>query len=138
MLEADAVTNAAPQPGEIDVMENIGREPGAIHGSLHGPGESGSTPPSDAYNLGGGQRFSSAFHTFSIDWTPKSITFAVDGHAYERQTPETLGHGTWVFDQPFFLVLNLAVGGNWPGSPDATTSFPATVLVDWVAVYRTK
>jgi beta-glucanase (GH16 family) len=136
MLEQAATTGSVQQPGEIDVMENLGREPATIHGSLHGPNESTSNPPSGTYTLAAGERFSSAFHTFAIDWTPRSITFSVDGKPYEVQTAKTTGHATWVFDRPFFLVLDLAVGGNWPGSPDATTTFPATMLVDWVAVYK--
>jgi beta-glucanase (GH16 family) len=136
LLGSNIGTNPWPNSGEIDVMENLGREPSTVHGSLHGPGYSGGNSLTDSYTLHSPARFSSAFHTFAIDWTPERITFLVDDVPYETQTPETTRGNEWVFTHPFFVVLNLAVGGDWPGSPDSSTVFPATMLVDWVAVYQ--
>ena len=73
---------------------------------------------------------------FGIDWSPGKIVFTLDGVPYATRTPASLpAGGQWVFDKPFYLILNLAVGGNFPGPPDATTHFPAKMLVDWVRVY---
>ncbi|GHK02788.1 ricin-type beta-trefoil lectin domain protein [Streptomyces sp. NPDC003753] len=123
-----------PDNGEIDVMENVGHEPGVVHGTIHGPGYSGSGGIGAAYTLPGGKAFADDFHVFAVDWSPTTITWTVDGHAYETRTPSDLGGKKWVYDHPFFLILNLAVGGDWPGSPDATTSFPQTMVIDYVHV----
>ncbi|MGC9197672.1 MAG: glycoside hydrolase family 16 protein [Acidobacteriaceae bacterium] len=128
-----------PKCGEIDIMENVGYEPSKVHGSLHGPGYSGSHPLTGVYTLPGGERFSAGYHIFAVEWAPRSIRFYVDGSLYETQTPKDLPPGKhWVFNHPFFLILNLAVGGNWPGNPDATTKFPQSMKVDYVRVYRLK
>ncbi|MEU1271605.1 RICIN domain-containing protein [Streptomyces sp. NPDC005799] len=123
-----------PDSGEIDVMENVGFEPSTVHGTIHGPGYSGSGGIGAAYSLPGGQAFADAFHTFAVDWAPDSITWSVDGTVYQRRTPADLGGRTWVFNKPFFLILNLAVGGYWPGDPDGSTSFPQALVVDSVSV----
>jgi beta-glucanase (GH16 family) len=124
-----------PESGEIDVMENVGFEPSTVHGTIHGPGYSGSGGIGAAYSLPNGQAFADAFHTFAVDWAPGSITWSVDGNVYERRTPADLGGKTWAFDnRPFFLILNLAVGGYWPGDPDSTTQFPQALVVDSVSV----
>ncbi|MEU7428191.1 family 16 glycosylhydrolase [Streptomyces sp. NPDC040750] len=121
-----------PDSGEIDVMENVGKEPGMVHGTIHGPGYSGSGGLGAAYTLPDGEAFADDFHVFAVDWSPAAITWSVDGHAYETRTPSDLGGKKWVYDHPFFLILNLAVGGDWPGSPDSATSFPQTMTVDYV------
>ena len=137
MLGNDIGTAGWPTCGEIDIMENVGHEPGTNHGSLHGPGYSGATPMTASYTLPGGARFTDAFHTFAIEWEPTAIRWYVDGNLYQTRTPSSLPAGTrWVFDHPFFIILNVAVGGNWPGSPDASTVFPQTLWVDYVRVYR--
>jgi hypothetical protein len=135
MLGNDIGSVGWPNSGEIDIMENIGREPSINHGSLHGPGYSGGAAVTGSYTLPGGQRFADAFHTFAIDWSPNSITWYVDGQAYQTRTPTDLRGNRWVFDHPFFMILNVAVGGNWPGSPDGSTQFPQRMLVDYVRVY---
>ena len=124
-----------PQSGEMDIMENIGREPNTVHGSMHGPGYSGGNPLTASYSLPGGAAFADGFHTFAIDWAPDSVAFSVDGVQYERHTPADTNGNPWVFNHPFFIILNLAVGGSWPGSPDSTTSFPQQMVVDYVHVY---
>lgn len=123
-----------PASGEIDVMENIGREPSTVHGTLHGPGYSGSGGIGAAYTLPGGRVFADGFHTFAVDWSPDSITWSVDGTVYQRRTPADLGGRQWAFNKPFFLILNLAVGGDWPGDPDGSTAFPQQLVVDYVRV----
>ncbi len=137
MLGDDFPTVGWPGCGEIDIMENIGREPSIVHGTIHGPGYSGNNGIGAAYSLPGGERFSDNFHVFALEWEPQAIRWYVDGVLYQTRTPVDLPSGTrWVFDHPFFLILNLAVGGTWPGSPDSTTVFPQKMLVDYVRVYE--
>ncbi|MFF8537397.1 family 16 glycosylhydrolase [Streptomyces sp. SAS_267] len=134
MLGSDIGQVGWPNSGEIDVMENVGFEPSTVHGTIHGPGYSGSAGIGAGYSLPNGQAFADAFHTFAVDWAPNSITWSVDGTVYQRRTPADLGGNTWVFNKPFFLILNLAVGGYWPGDPDGSTSFPQQLVVDEVKV----
>ncbi|WP_433827173.1 family 16 glycosylhydrolase [Actinoplanes sp. CA-015351] len=122
-----------PQSGEIDIMENVGKEPNTLYGTVHGPGYSGGSAISGSRTLGA--PLGDAFHSYAVEWSPNLIVWFLDGVEYHRVTPATLaGRGAWVFDHPFFIILNVAVGGNWPGSPDASTSFPQTMLVDYVRV----
>ncbi|TDD28540.1 glycosyl hydrolase family protein [Kribbella turkmenica] len=123
-----------PNDGEIDIMENIGREPATVHGTLHGPGYSGAGGIGASYNHPNGWAFADDFHTFRIDWEPNSIKWFVDGVQYQHRTPADLGGRTWVFDHPFFMIMNVAVGGNWPGYPDGTTVLPQTMTIDYVRV----
>jgi beta-glucanase (GH16 family) len=125
-----------PGCGEIDIMENIGKEPSLVHGSMHGPGYSGERGYTSEYKLPGGVRFSDDFHVFAIEWEPEAVRFFTDGELYASFTPARLPAGMkWVFDHPFFIILNVAVGGDWPGPPNAATVFPQTMLVDYVRVY---
>lgn len=138
LLGDDFSTVGWPACGEIDIMENVGNEPAVIHGSMHGPGYSGGAPLTAVYELPQG-RFSDRFHVFAVEWEPQAVRFFVDGELYATRTPADLPPGKrWVFDHPFFLVLNLAVGGNMPGSPAASTVFPQRMLVDYVRVYSRK
>jgi beta-glucanase (GH16 family) len=138
MLGNDISTTGWPGCGEIDIMENIGKEPNIVHGSMHGPGYSGGNPLTGSYTLPSGN-FSDDFHVFAVEWEPKVARFYVDGNLYETHTPSDLPSGTtWVYDRPFFIILNVAVGGGWPGNPDQTTVFPQTMLVDYVRVYARK
>ncbi|WP_406456839.1 family 16 glycosylhydrolase [Streptomyces sp. NBC_00876] len=134
MLGDDIGQVGWPNSGEIDIMENVGYEPSTVHGTLHGPGYSGSAGIGAGYSLPGGQAFADAFHTFAIDWAPDSVTWSVDGNVYQRRTPADTGSNTWAFNKPFFLILNLAVGGYWPGDPDGNTTFPQQLVVDHVRV----
>jgi len=126
-----------PGCGEIDIMENIGREPGMIHGTVHGPQYFGAKGIGAPYSLSDGRRFADDFHIFALDWEPNQIRFYADGNLYHTVTPASLPAGAkWVYDHPFFIILNVAVGGGWPGNPDATTTFPQTMQVDYVRVYQ--
>ncbi len=137
MLGDDIEKAGWPGCGEIDIMENIGKEPSVIHGSIHGPGYTGGTGIEAPYTLPGGQRLADDFHVFAVEWSPDSIAFYVDQTMYVKRTRADLRPGwKWVFDKPFFLILNLAVGGDWPGSPDSSTRFPQEMLVDYVRVYQ--
>lgn len=124
-----------PASGEIDIMENVGHEPATVHGSLHGPGYSGGEGITGSYNHPEGWAFTDDFHTFAVEWSPEQITWSVDGVAYQTFTPADTGGNEWVYDHPFFLILNVAVGGSWPGDPDGSTSFPQEMKVDYVRVY---
>ena len=139
MLGSNIESVGWPNSGEIDIIENIGREPSTVHGTVHGPGYSAGEGISGAFSLPDGGRFSDDFHVFTIEWSPSEIRWFSNGELYHTVTPESLPSGAeWVFDQPFFLLLNMAVGGLWPGYPDTTTTFPQSMQVDYVRVYEQK
>jgi beta-glucanase (GH16 family) len=139
LLGNDIGTIGWPACGEIDIMENIGKEPSLAHGSLHGPGYSGDRDYTSEYKLPGGVHFADDFHVFAVEWEPKTVRFFVDQELYATFTPARLPTGMkWGFDHPFFIILNVAVGGDWPGPPDETTTFPRTMLVDYVRVYKAR
>ena len=137
MLGTNIDTVSWPTCGEIDIMENIGREPSTIHGTVHGPGYSGANGIGAPFTLANNSVFADGFHVFAVEWSGNEIHWYVDGSEYETVRPQNLPNGAqWVFDHPFFIILNFAVGGSWPGNPDASTNFPQTMLVDYVRVYR--
>ncbi|RMG25510.1 MAG: glycoside hydrolase family 16 protein, partial [Methanobacteriota archaeon] len=123
-----------PDCGEIDIMEYRGQKTSRVHASLHGPGYSGSAPVTGSFDLPNG-RFDLAFHVFAAEWDKDYVAFYVDDHRYLKVDIEDVP-GEWVFNHPFFIILNLAVGGNYVGPPDASTVFPQTLLVDYVRVYQ--
>ncbi|MBP6470066.1 MAG: glycoside hydrolase family 16 protein [Chloroflexi bacterium] len=135
MLGEDISTAGWPESGEIDIMENIGKEPTMIHGTVHGPGYSGARGVGASYSLPDGRPFADDFHVFAIEWEPEEIRWYVDDVLFNTVTPSDVA-GDWVYDHPFFILLNLAVGGQWPGYPDATTQFPQRLTVDYVRVYE--
>lgn len=140
MLGADIDENPWPGAGEIDIMEYRGQEPTILIGSVHGPGYNGGNAISKEYTLEN-DRFDTGFHVFGIEWGPDFINYYVDDVLYNQITPEdideeTNGEGTWVFNKPFYILMNLAVGGTFVGSPNAETQFPQTMLVDYVRVYE--
>lgn len=135
MLGDDIDTAGWPACGEIDIMEYRGQEPNLVHGSLHGPGYSGSAAVTGHFLLPG-NGFDAGFHTFAIEWDHDGIAWFVDGQVYQRRSANDLpGGARWVFDHPFFVLLNVAVGGHYAGDPDVSTQFPQTMLIDWVRVY---
>lgn len=122
-----------PQCGEIDILENKGSEPTIVAGSLHGPGYSGGNPVTKQFQLTN-DRFENDFHIFGIEWTKDYVNHYVDGVLYNHIIRDDVP-GEWVFDQPFYIILNLAVGGNFDGAPTDATIFPNQMLVDYVRVY---
>jgi beta-glucanase (GH16 family) len=134
LLGADIGKVGWPRCGEIDVMENIGREPNVVHGTLHGPGYSGAQGIGRAQVLDAGA-YADDFHVFAVEWEPRVVRWYRDGILYQTVRPDN-AKGAWVFEHPFYVLLNLAVGGTWPGAPDAKTSLPQQMLVDYVRVYR--
>ncbi len=137
MLGADFPDTPWPDSGEIDIMEHIGSEPGTVHGTVHGPGYSGGGGVGASYDHPDGGGFPDDFHVYAVDWTPDSITWSVDDVPFNTITPADVS-GDWVFDQEFFMILNVAVGGEWPGYPDESTQFPQEMVVDYVRVYDTE
>lgn len=119
-----------PACGEIDIMELIGDDPDDVHGSTHG---TGFDTTSAYYNAGG---FSDGFHVYGVNWQPDSIEFYVDGTTYTTVTPSNLNGAAWPFSQNMFIILNLAIGGNWPGNPDSSTQFPQQFIIDYVRVWE--
>ena len=129
----DGGTVSWPQRGEIDIMENRGSEPTLINGTVHGPGYSGGQSITKAFELDN-DRFDTGFHIFGIEWNEGYINFYVDDVLYNQITPADVP-GEWVFDDEFFIIMNVAVGGNYGGPPNANTVFPQTMEVDYVRVY---
>jgi beta-glucanase (GH16 family) len=123
-----------PASGEIDIVEVIGREPRRVYGTVHGPGYSGASGVSSFFSLPAGE-VADAFHVFAIEWEEAAVRWYFDDVQFKTVTPADLP-GRWVFNHPFFLILNVAVGGNWPGDPDETTVFPQRMYVDYVRVYQ--
>jgi beta-glucanase (GH16 family) len=136
LLGSDISTAGWPDCGEIDAMEYRGQQPAIVHGSLHGPGYSGGSAITKAFTLGHGG-FNDGFHVFAVQWESNKISYEVDGVTYETITPANLPLDShWVFDHPFNIILDLAVGGTYVGNPDASTVFPQALLVDYVRVYK--
>lgn len=123
-----------PQCGEIDIMEYRGQEPTTVHGTVHGPGYSAGDAITKSFSLEN-DRFDTGFHVFGIEWTSEYINYYVDNKLYNQITPADVP-GEWVFNQPFYIIINLAVGGNYVGYPNSETVFPQTMLVDYVRVYK--
>lgn len=127
-------TEIWPQIGEIDVMEMRGQEPTITHGSVHGPGYSGGNAVTKSYDLVD-DRLDTGFHVFGVEWGPNFINYYIDDVLYNQITPEDVD-GEWVFDDEFYIILNVAVGGTFVGSVGADTVFPQTMEVDYVRVYN--
>jgi beta-glucanase (GH16 family) len=125
-----------PSCGELDIMENKGSQPSTTSSALHGPGYSGATPFAHAHTLGAGT-FSDGFHTFTVEWDSLQVRFSIDDTLHYGVTRGAVEkYGRSVLNQPFYLILNLAVGGMFDGDPQSDAIFPATMLVDYVRVYR--
>ena len=136
MLGAGWPSTPWPQCGELDIMEHKGSQPTITSSAIHGPGYSGATPFAHAITNRQGPYFED-FHLFAVEWTNNEIRFFVDStlHYTVRRT-DVVARGAWVFDQPFFPILNVAVGGHFDGDPQSDAILPATMLIDYVRVYR--
>ena len=125
-----------PASGEIDILEHIGREPNLVYSTLHAPAYFGAGGYGAPLNLGGPA--SAAYHVFAVEWDASHMTFFVDGNGFFTVNRDQLEQtrGPWVYDHPFFLILNNAVGGDWPGPPGPGTQLPQNMVIDYVRVFR--
>jgi beta-glucanase (GH16 family) len=139
MMGADFLTGRPwPYNGEVDIMEILGKDVKTAYSTIHAPAYNGGAGIGSPYKLAGGADFSADFHIWAANWDSKGIVFTLDGQTVftidKAQVEQT--RGPWVYDHPFYIILNLAVGGDWPGPPDGTTPFPSRMLVDYVRVYQ--
>lgn len=134
MLGANVNEVGWPECGEIDIMELKGQAPNVINGTVHGPGYSAGGAISSSFALQN-SRFDLDYHVFAVEWTEDQIDFFVDDYLYNRITKSDVP-GRWVYDHPFYLILNVAVGGNYVGFPTAQTPFPQKMTIDYVRVYQ--
>ena len=123
-----------PQTGEIDFMEFVGRLPNEIFGTIHGPGYSGGASFGNAYTFG--EPVFNDYHTFTVEWEPNLINWYVDGILYHTATPADVAPNEWVFNDPIFLLLNVAIGGNFGGAVDPNIQLPQSMAVDYIRVYQ--
>jgi beta-glucanase (GH16 family) len=135
MLPNDNYYGGWPYSGELDIMELLGHQPAKMYGTIHGSNAGNQVSSGTFYNLPSGT-FADDFHEFSMEWEPNQVKMYVDGNLYMTRTNAQLNANPWPFDKAFFFIFNVAVGGNWPQYPDATTVFPQTMEVDWVRVYQ--
>jgi beta-glucanase (GH16 family) len=126
--------DSAPWPGcgEIDIVEQVGREPHGAFGTIHGPGYAGHEGYTGTIHLE--EKLASDFHVFAAEWSERQIEWSLDGRVYHAATPDDVP-GAWVFDHPFYLLINLAVGGDLGGPVAEETTFPQHLLVDYVRAY---
>ena len=135
MLGNDIGTVGWPGCGELDIMEHVGFEPNVTHGAMHGPNYSGNTPFAGTHYLS--ERVDANYHVYAMEWNSTSVRWFVDGvQFYSVTRSQVQSYGNWVFDHPFFLILNVAVGGGWPGNPDGSSVFPQRMYVDYIRVYQ--
>lgn len=134
LLGSNIETVGWPQCGEIDIMEYRGQQPNLINGTVHGPGYSGGNSVTKIYGFQN-NRFDVDFHLFAVEWGKDYLRFYVDDVLYQEIKPEDLS-GPWVFNNSFFMILNVAVGGNYVGFPTSETPFPQSMVIDYVRVYK--
>ena len=134
MLGENIGSKGWPASGEIDIMEHIGKEPDHIYSTVHAPGYSGGNGVGSNI-ITSADSLRNDFHVYAIEWEENEIRWYFDDQQYFKITPEDVP-GEWIFDHPFFIILNLAVGGGWPGYPNDTTVFPQFLYADYVRVYQ--
>jgi beta-glucanase (GH16 family) len=122
-----------PQCGEIDVMENFGKDPKVVHGTVHGPGYAGGAAITASHDAGAS--LADGFHVYSVRWEPERIRWYLDDELYGTVTPGDLRGNPWVFDHDFFLLVNVAVGGTFSERADNSATFPQTMLIDYIRVH---
>lgn len=126
-----------PACGEIDIMELVGHQPSRVHGTAHyGANTSSHQYKGNSVALPGTAKFIDEFHVFSIIWEQDKITWLLDDGVFYEITPALVSPAAYPFNQDFFFIFNIAVGGNWPGSPDVSTSFPQRMIVDYIRVFQ--
>lgn len=135
LLGSNEDTATWPDNGEIDIMEYLGHEPSVIHGTVHGPVSAG-PGIGHKYELPEEKKFSDDYHNFTMEWDKDEVEFYVDDVLYHVINKNEAGEADWVYDHDFYMILNLAVGGSWPGYPDESTEFPQTMKVDYVRYYE--
>lgn len=134
MLGVDINEVNWPNCGEIDIMEYIGKEPDLIMGTLHGPGYSGASGITKWNRQN--HNIADDYHTFAIEWQSDQIVWFYDGAQYHSVSRSDVGNRKWILDHPFFILINMAVGGQLAGPVATDTVFPAQLLVDYVRVYQ--
>lgn len=137
LLGSNYATDTWPKCGEIDIMENKGFQPNIVSSAVHCPGHSGGNPFTKTFGYQE-QRFDTGFHIFAAEWDAEKISFSVDGFVYHTVTKSEMSEDQWAFDHPFFIIINLAVGGTFGGDPTGDTVFPQSLYVDYVRVYQRK
>jgi beta-glucanase (GH16 family) len=141
MLGDNISTVSWPKCGELDILENLGREPSRVYGSIHGPG-SGTAGHGKTIDLPNGRALADDFHIYGMIWSPKKVQYYLDSptNIYATFTPADLNPGEgWPFDDGrYFFIINNAIGGAWGGNPDDSTKFPTEMLVDYVRVYQSE
>lgn len=137
MLGANFGSVGWPHCGEMDIMELVGHEPAKVHGTAHwGPqGQEWSFNNGNSYNLLAGNKFSDKYHVFTLLWEENEVKWLVNDNQFFSLTPATV-NGDYPFNDPFFFIFNIAVGGLWPGSPNASTVFPQKMTVDYIRVFQ--
>ncbi|SHK46001.1 glycoside hydrolase family 16 protein [Epilithonimonas mollis] len=136
MLGDNINTTPWPACGEVDIMELKGHTPNVVHSTLHGPGYSAGSALTKSYGLQN-SRFDQGYHIFGMEWKENQIDFFVDGYLYHREK-STDTSKDWVFNHSFFLIMNIAVGGNFVGFPTDSTLFPQQMYIDYIRVYKAK
>jgi beta-glucanase (GH16 family) len=134
MLGNDIDQVSWPKSGEIDIMEFVGRRPNVVLGTIHGPGYSGSSSFGAEIDLG--KPVADDFHVFAVEWRPDHIAWFLDGVQYQEAGPADVAPNAWVFDHPFFLLLNVAVGGSLGGPVDPQMALPQSMAIDYVRLYQ--
>lgn len=135
MMPEKNVYGGWPSSGELDIMEYLGHDTARVHGTLHfGPGP-GSRQITKSTILGEGG-FNNEFHVFSLIWEEDKIQWLVDGVVYSTVARADFGTENYPFNEEFYFIINLAVGGNWPGNPDAATKFPQYYIIDYLRIYQ--
>ena len=138
MLGADIDEVGWPACGEVDIMELVGHDHNTIHGTAHmgNQGQGFSIFKGDSASIGSDETFLDEFHVFSIIWEQNSIKWLLDDEEFFSLTPSDVAPELWRFNHDFFFIFNVAVGGNWPGYPDATTVTPAKMTIDYIRVFQ--
>ncbi|MFT7588202.1 MAG: beta-glucanase (GH16 family) [Limisphaerales bacterium] len=135
LLPQENIFGGWPFSGEIDIVELVGQAPATVHGTVHFQGAGGHQFVGNSYTISP-DNFSDEFHVFSIDWQEDEIKFYVDDNLYNTITPSSLGTANYPYNEEFFFIMNVAVGGEWPGPPPAETDFPQRMFVDYVRVFQ--